>query len=122
MIERILNYLRPRFMQQATIGELAAELRIRRPGETRPERRKTRKGATHKHSEPGQGMRRRSYLPWILGIAKRRFRPSCRFVYARKDKQLSREPRMRVIRNNDRIENAIQARRIEMRGTRIAVG
>jgi hypothetical protein len=62
---------------------------------------------------PGRGGHRRQYLP-------NGARRSCRFVYARGNG--ARDARLRVISNNDRIENAVQADRLARKGLRVSGG
>jgi hypothetical protein len=124
VIEAIQNFFRRHFTQQATMSELDAELHMRRPFASRSPkaRRKTLKGASHAHRAPGSGRRRRSYLPSIIGLItkRRRLRPACKFVYARASRQATRDARLRVISNNDRIENALQQKRLEQKRLRAA--
>lgn len=113
MISRIVDYVKSLLTPQASMNELAAELRMPRPESRSRERRKTKKGAKHVHRPSGRGRRRRAWLPAILSVAKkgRITRRSCRFVYSRPSRQRSRNARLSVIKNNDRIENAMQEAR-----------
>lgn len=56
----------------------------------------------------GTRRHRRQYLPSSS------FRKPCKFVYARGN--AGRDARLRVITNNDRIENAVQAHRLKRKG------